>query len=149
MIKLKKSAVFDAALKRPAGYLQDIAAGIQAQDETFIWMDPKAYGAMREKYSVPSDRPPAPPPHGPGTELKALLASVGITATENCACNRRARTMDEMEAKEPGWCEQNIETICDWLEEEARKRSLPFVRAAGKMVVRRAIRNYRKKGNSQ
>jgi hypothetical protein len=54
--------------------------------------------------------------------------------------------MDEIEVKEPGWCESNLETICDWLQEEATKRNLPFLRMAGKILVRKAIRNARKKG---
>lgn len=53
--------------------------------------------------------------------------------------------MDENEAKEPGWCEKNIETICDWLQEEAIKRKLPFLRTAGKILIRKAISNYKKK----
>lgn len=83
---------------------------------------------------------------GPGTELKALLKKVGIVASPGCSCNTRAKTMDENEAKEPGWCEKNLETICDWLQEEATKRKLPFVRMAAKILVRQAIRNARKKG---
>jgi hypothetical protein len=86
---------------------------------------------------------------GPGTELKALLALVGIKAKPNCSCNKRANVMNEMEAKEPGWCAANIETICDWLQEEATKRKLPFLRAAGKMLVRKAIRNAAKKANNK
>ena len=48
--------------------------------------------------------------------------------------------MDDNEAREPGWCEKNIDEIVGWLEEEARKRRLPFVRYAAKLLVRRAIR---------
>jgi hypothetical protein len=85
-------------------------------------------------------------PHGPGTELKALLKRVGIVASPGCSCNTRAKLMDANELKEPGWCERNLETICDWLQEEATKRKLPFFRMAGKILVRKAIRNTRKKG---
>jgi hypothetical protein len=84
--------------------------------------------------------------HGPGTELKALLKRVGIVASPGCSCNTRAKLMDANELKEPGWCEKNLETICDWLQEEATKRKLPFFRMAGKILVRKAIRNARKKG---
>lgn len=87
-----------------------------------------------------------PEPKGPGTELKALLQKIGITASPDCQCSQRARHMDEMEAKEPGWCENNLEMICDWLQEEAGKRKLPFVRMAGRILVRQAIRNARKNG---
>ncbi len=77
-----------------------------------------------------------PPPAGPGTELKKLLKLVGITANPNCSCNRRARVMDEKGCE---WCRENIETIVDWLGEEAAKRKLPFVRMGAKWLVRRAI----------
>lgn len=81
---------------------------------------------------------------GPGTELKKLLAKVGITATPTCSCNARARAMDENEAREPGWCEAHLDEIVGWLREEAEKRKLPFLDMAGRVLVRRAIKNARK-----
>lgn len=80
------------------------------------------------------------PPSGPGTELKKLLMLIGIKATPNCTCNQRAKAMDERGCD---WCEENIETICDWLKEEADKRGLLFLRSAAKLMVRRAIHNAR------
>ena len=86
--------------------------------------------------------PPAPQPtRGPGTELKKLLSLVGITATPNCSCNARARTMD---ANGCEWCEAHLDEIVGWLREEATKRKLPFVDMAGRVLVRRAISNARK-----
>lgn len=82
--------------------------------------------------------------HGPGTELKKVLAKIGITSTPTCSCNARARRMDEEEAREPGWCEAHIDEIVGWLREEAEKRGLPFVDVAGRMLVRHAVRNARK-----
>jgi hypothetical protein len=83
-------------------------------------------------------------PPGPGTELKALLKTIGIVAKPNCSCNKRARVMDE---KGCDWCEQNIDTIDGWLADEAKKRSLPYLSLAGKMLIRLAIRRARKKDN--
>jgi len=83
----------------------------------------------------------AVPPAGPGTELKRLLKTIGITATPNCSCNARARVMD---ANGCDWCEANVDTIVSWLREEATKRRLPFVDMAGRLLVKRAIRNARK-----
>jgi hypothetical protein len=40
--------------------------------------------------------------------------------------------------------EANIDTVVGWLREEATKRGLPFLDAAGRMLVRRAIRNARR-----
>ena len=78
---------------------------------------------------------------GPGTELKKSLARIGIQPAKNCACNHRAAVMDRQGCD---WCEANIDTIVGWLREEATKRGLPFLDAAGRLLVRRAIRNARK-----
>jgi hypothetical protein len=88
-------------------------------------------------------QPPAPT-NGPGVELKKLLKRIGIVATPNCSCNARARRMDIEEAREPGWCEAHLDEIVGWLREEATKRKLPFLDAAGRVLVRRAISNARK-----
>lgn len=88
-----------------------------------------------------------PQPEGPGTELKLLLSRIGITAKPGCSCNARASEMDSQGCE---WCEQNIDTIVGWLREEATKRGLPFIDAAGRLLVRRAIGNARRRhGKSQ
>jgi len=81
---------------------------------------------------------------GPGTELKKLLSKIGITASPTCSCNAKAKVMDE---RGIAWCEDNTETICDWLQEEATKRKLPFVRLAGKALIHMAIRRAKKGTN--
>jgi hypothetical protein len=116
----------------------------QAGDLWTVDVDHPAYPRSPKPGFVQSVE--SPPVSGPGTELKALLKKVGIVASPGCSCNTRAKLMDEQELKEPGWCEANLETICDWLQEEATKRKLPFLRMAGKILVRKAIRNARKKG---
>ena len=73
--------------------------------------------------------------------MKKLLSKIGITATPTCKCNQRARYMDDMEAKEPGWCERNIEEIVGYLREAAADRGLPFLDVAGRLLIRRAIAN--------
>lgn len=91
--------------------------------------------------------PPEPPPtHGPGTELKKLLKKVGITASPNCSCNARAKTMDQWGCDK---CEERIDEIVGWLREEATKRRLPFFDLAGRMLVRRAIKMARKAVDKQ
>jgi len=87
-----------------------------------------------------SPQPPAPT-HGPGTELKKLLAKVGITASPDCACNARAAEMDRQGVE---WCEGNLDTIVGWLREQAEARGLPFLDIAGRLLVRRAIANARR-----
>lgn len=84
---------------------------------------------------------PPPPNAGPGTELKKLLSRIGITPKAGCKCLARAVEMDIRGGK---WCEANVNTITGWLREEATKRGLPFVDAAGRLLVRRAIANARR-----
>ena len=80
---------------------------------------------------------------GPGTELAALLKTIGIDAKEKgCKCKSHAKRMDR---EGPQWCRDNIETILGWLQTEAKKRKLPFIKAAAKQVVLLAIRRAEKK----
>ena len=74
--------------------------------------------------------------YGPGTELKKMLAKIGIKASPTCSCNSRAQVMDSQGVQ---WCKDNVDTIVGWLREEATKRGLPFVDLAGKIIVKRAI----------
>ena len=68
--------------------------------------------------------------------MKKLLAIIGIHATPTCPCIKH---MKEMDRNGPEWCRQNIETIVDWMAKEAEKRKLPFLRTAGKRLVKIAI----------
>jgi hypothetical protein len=104
-----------------------------------VTLTDEAYAELAAKYQVKQTAA------GPGTELKALLAKIGIKSSPTCSCNKRAKTMDENGIE---WCEQNVETICDWLAEESAKRKLPFVRLAGKAIIHMAIRRA-KKGNNK
>jgi hypothetical protein len=76
-------------------------------------------------------------PTGPGTFLAKTLEKIGIKSSPTCACKARARIMNE---KGNDWCEKNLDTIVDWLREEATKRKLPFVNFAGNLLVKRAIK---------
>jgi hypothetical protein len=82
----------------------------------------------------------APASRGPGTELRKMLASIGIHPRgEKCKCNEHAHEMDRRGAD---WCEENLESILDWLEAEAKTRGLVgllFVRGAARVVVKTAI----------
>jgi hypothetical protein len=91
--------------------------------------------APEEPEAVPA------PTSGPGTELKKILARVGIVATDSCPCNARAA---EMDANGCDWVEANISTVVGWLREQAHARGLPFLDAAGRALVRVAVRNARR-----
>lgn len=108
----------------------------QQGDQWTIDVDHPAYPRASRLPEPP--RAPEPVGHGPGTELKQLLERVGITSAPDCSCNARAAEMDRQGVE---WCQANIETIVGWLREQAEARGLPFLDLAGRMLVRRAIRN--------
>ena len=89
------------------------------------------------------------PQDGPGSELKSLLATFGIHASPTCKCNAMAGKMNVMEAKEPGWCLSHIEEIVDVMEETAKARKLPFLRTAGRLLVKKAVKNWQKKATGK
>lgn len=135
------------------GLLLGIKRWVEEQEKEWFVCDitPDQYGLLVLSCNE-EDRPPMqlhawPPAKGVGTELKKLLKLIGIEATENCSCNHRANLMD---INGPEWCKENIETILDWLQEEADKRAadgslkIPFVRLGARMMVKRAIRNAEK-----
>tara|TARA_R100000278_G_scaffold29947_1_gene27572 strand:+ start:20816 stop:21340 length:525 start_codon:yes stop_codon:yes gene_type:complete len=78
---------------------------------------------------------------GPGTQLKKLLAKFGIHSKANCSCNKRAHAMDH---NGNDWVENNVETVVGWLQEEANKRGLPFLKTAGRILIKKAVANSRK-----
>ena len=100
----------------------------------------------REALAVAQSSGLASPQRGPGTELKALLAKIGIHASPTCGCNKMALKMDEWGPKESL---NHIEEIVDVMEQTAKKRNLPFLRTAGRILVRQACRIAKKKGNGK
>lgn len=102
------------------------------------------------EWEIDTNHPSYPKTHkpqalsGPGSQLKLLLSKIGIRASANCSCNARAQKMDIMEKEEPGWCENNIDTIVGWLREEAEKRGLPFIEIIAKGIVKLAIKRAKK-----
>lgn len=105
-------------------------------DQWTIDVDHPAYPRASRLPGPP--RAPEPVGHGPGAELKKLLARIGITSAPDCSCNARAAEMDRLGV---GWCRANVETIVGWLREQAEARGLPFLDLAGRLLVHRAIRN--------
>lgn len=87
--------------------------------------------------------PEATPAGGPGTELSKLLKRLSINPTPTCQCRAKAR---EMDAWGPDECEkpERIEEVLGVMREEAKARGLPFLDVAGRMLIRRAIRNARR-----
>ena len=93
--------------------------------------------------SAYQQQPPATPTHGPGAELSKLLKRIGINPTPTCQCRAKAQQMDQWgcdEASKP----ERIDEVVAVMRAEAEARGLPFLDVAGRMLVRRAIRNARK-----
>lgn len=90
--------------------------------------------------------PRARPRGGSGSELKALLGRFGIHASPTCKCNSMAKKMDDMGSD---WSLLHIEEIVDVMEETARARKLPFLRTAGRLLVKKAVRNWQKKATGK
>jgi hypothetical protein len=143
MIACHKSQLFLVAQAR--GYtLDEVMPCVVAQDgdEWTIDVDHPEYPRHRK----PGYEPPiAPRSHGPGTELKKLLAGwpFRIVATPDCKCTSRAAYMD---SKGCDWCEspEGMAEIMGFLREAAEERGLPFLDLAARLLVRRAIANARK-----
>lgn len=132
----------DYELSFHRGYLQKNP--VSTND--IFWMDQEAaYKKYLEKSNnknIISEKVSESAIGGPGTELKKILSKFGINSTPDCSCNKKAKLMNEKGIK---WCENNIDTIVGWLREEATKRGLPFIDYAGKILVKKAISNAKKK----
>ncbi len=63
-------------------------------------------------------------PIGAGTELKKLLALIGITSRPGCSCNAMAAKMN---ANGAAWCLKFLPKIVETMQKEAKKRKLRFV----------------------
>jgi hypothetical protein len=136
-----------AAICRQRGYtLEQVQPCIVSAEGNKITVDEThpAYPSV-PKPGLSSETKISPNPQTPisgvGTELKKLLGKIGIKATPNCSCNKKALLMDTNGIE---WCENNIDTIVGWLKEEATKRGLPFIDMAGRILVKKAIKNAKK-----
>lgn len=123
------------APQRKPGYLDDVLRSAVSVTETHAVLTDEEFRRIHFQY--------APSTAGPGTELKALLATIGIVASPTCKCNKMAKQMDQ-------WGQESldhIEEIVDVMEETAKKRKLPFLRTAGRTLVRIACWKAKRKGN--
>lgn len=126
---------------RPKSYYTDlIATGTPLYDQKGamrgVLLSKEEHHELSQRYSeVPPTSPPLPR-EGAGTELKKLLAMIGITSSPNCACNARAAEMDRNGVQ---WCKDNVSEIVVWLQSEAQRRNLPFSRFAARKIVQIAI----------
>ena len=137
---VKLEALREAAVTKPEGYLADVLSYVAERRDGYVLFDADDYYMLRDKYSGDVD----PMVRGPGTELHRLLGRFGIYMTKGCSCRGR---MVQMNKWGPAGCTENIETIVEWLKEEAGNRGLPFFSMPARMLVRRAIANARKEAS--
>ena len=67
---------------------------------------------------------PWPPLKGPGTELKALLKSLGIVSTPTCDCNQKGEQMVRWGV---AGCRENFPMIVKWMREGADRWGLSSI----------------------
>lgn len=130
-------ALHEAAKSKPEGYLEDVLSYVVERKDTHVLFETDDYYALRDKYSGDVD----PVHRGVGTELHKLLGKFGIHMQTGCSCRARMTQMNKWGC---GGCEANVETILEWLREEAAKRGLPFLKPLGRLLVKRAIHNAKK-----
>jgi hypothetical protein len=99
----------------------------------------------RLQISCPPE-PRARTAEGPGSELTRLLNRFWIRYQPGCKCQDRAAQMDDMG---PEWCRENRELILSWMEEEARRRGIPYLRVAAELVLEAAISRAEARAASQ
>jgi hypothetical protein len=131
------------------GYaLADVMPCVVSQDGDFFVVDVASPFYPRDTRETVAAENHPPVDAGPGTELKKLLAGwpFYITSSPDCSCNRVAREMDAWGADE---CEkpERVDYVLAALRQNAAKRGIPFLDAAGRMLVRRAIRNARREAS--
>jgi hypothetical protein len=128
------AALHEAAKGKPEGYLDDVLSYVVERKDTHVLFENDDYYMLRDKYSGDVD----PMVRGPGTELHRLLGRFGIHMKRGCSCKGR---MVQMNKWGVDGCRENVDTIIEWLKEEATKRRLPFFSPAARLLVTRAIHN--------
>lgn len=136
MIRFQSNKLEGSAKRRKPGYLEAVLQASTKIDDNTMEMSKEDYLRIKEEFCL----------GGPGFELKKLLKLFGIIPEPGCQCNKRAAYMDQMGCQ---WCRDNIDTILGWLQEEANKRGLLFVKSVARMVVYRAIVNTESVANKE
>jgi len=141
MKRFSLASLHAVAPDRKPGYVEDVLSNAKTVTETHVELDEATFSRLRAKYALGKPRPEPDIGPGPGTELKKLLASIGIHASPTCKCNTMAKRMNEWG---PDESLRHIDEIVDVMEETAKKRGLPFVRLGGRALVRLACTRARR-----
>ena len=140
MITCNKNHLISRCTER--GYtLDEVLPCVIAQDgdEWTIDVEHPAYPRVSR---LPEQ--PAPPIHGPGTELSKLLKRIGISPTPTCKCRAKAAEMDAWGADECSKPER-IDEVVAVMRAEAEARGIPFLEVAARMLIRHAINKSRRR----
>jgi hypothetical protein len=133
----------DTATKRPSGYVEDVLSVGTVEGDKVTLTD-ESYNLLIAKYRPGPQSVAVDLPYGPGTELKALLAKIGIESTPTCSCNAMAKKMNKMGVE---WCKSAdglAEILAVMKREHGRRKSiLPWSDTAAAMLVRLACRRAR------
>jgi len=134
------------AAKQPPEFVAELTAAASVVDDAKLFVPREKYVELASRYKVlpkPGTGKAAAPGRGPGTELKKLLARLGINADEKgCQCKSRAAQMDRWGCDA---CMNRLDTIVGWLREEAARRNAWWPgNWAGRLLVKRAIRSARR-----
>ena len=143
---ITKRQQFDAVCRQRGYDLAAAMACVVAQDGDRWTVDethaayPRATrsGLSAQPATLVSQPTRPAPTYGPGTELSKLLKRFGIEPTPTCSCRAKAAQMDAWGCDECAKPER-VDEVIAVMREEAGKRGLPFLDAAGRMLVRRAI----------
>ena len=76
-----------------------------------------------------------------GDVLARKIARLGITPRPQCNCKKYQQMMNNYG---PSWVENNLDTVCGWLQTEASKRNLPAPKIIVKRLVMSAVKESRK-----
>jgi hypothetical protein len=119
------------------GIMTAIREYVESHPGTFIYYHTSKQYGLTVIGIRPEDQPAAPLQpwpigYGPGTELKAILESIGVSATTGCDCGPKAEQMDRWGIE---GCKrrENFETIVNWMRDgQDRWRWTDKMKAAAK-----------------
>jgi hypothetical protein len=147
------AVIKQAASARPAGYIDAVLAAGTVYgegDSRVVILTEDSYAALARQFSSKTPEQlsaivsgGAPTVGGPGTELSKLLGRFGLAEKPGCKCKSTAAQMDRWGCDECAKPER-VEEVLAVMRAEAAKRGLPFLDAAGRLLIRRAIANARR-----
>ena len=143
LVKIKLQHLADLCIKHDYSFEECYQSVVDKSENDILTMDTvhknfphtlKEAAHAAELKKVDGLAPTVP---GVGTEMKTLLSDyLGIKTNASCKCNQRA---NEMNAKGVDWCEANKDLIVSWLQEETKRRKMPFIKTAAITLINIAI----------